>query len=101
MHARLFENQKALGLADLPRYAEALGLDTRRFTECLGSGKHAAKIRKDMAEGQRAGVSGTPTFFIGLTEPGTSQVRAVRRLVGAQPYESFKEAIESLLSQGR
>jgi len=101
MHARLFENQKTLGLPDLPRHAEALGLDTQRFAECLSSGKHSAKIRKDMTEAQRAGVTGTPTFFIGLTEPGTSRVKAVRRLTGAQPYENFKEAIDGLLSQGR
>lgn len=101
MHDRLFQNQQALGAADLPRHAEALGLDLQRFSECLEGGKHSAKIRKDMAEGQKAGVTGTPTFFLGFTEPGSSRVKAVRRVTGAQPYESFKEAIDSVLSRPR
>ena len=34
MHGRLFSNQQALGPKDLPRHAEAVGLDVTRFQEC-------------------------------------------------------------------
>jgi protein-disulfide isomerase len=99
MHNRLFANQNALGLAELPQHAKALGLDLPQFQQCLDSGKHAGKIRSNLADGQKAGVQGTPTFFLGLTEPNDTKVKAVRIIRGAQPYTVFKEAIESLLSK--
>lgn len=98
MHTRLFENQKALGPGNLADYAKALGLDRPKFQRCLESGKHAARVRKDLADGQQAGVTGTPAFFLGLTEPNDPKVKVIRALKGAQPYASFKDAIESLLS---
>ncbi len=53
MHARLFENQRAL--SDLSLHAEGIESDTAKFQQCLHSGKYAAKIRKDLADGQKAG----------------------------------------------
>ncbi len=98
MHDRLFANQRALGAAQLSLYAQALGLDPQPFGQCLGSGKYAAEIRKDLEDGQKAGVRGTPTFFLGLTDAKDSQIRAVKMIVGAQPYARFKQAIETLLA---
>ena len=98
MHDRLFANQNALGLKDLPNHANALVLEMPKFQQCLDSGKYAAKIRKDLADGQKAGVQGTPSFFVALTEPNDGMVKAVRVIRGAQPYTAFKEAIDSLLS---
>lgn len=101
MHAGLFANQRALGLSDLANHAQALGLDMPKFQQCLDSGKHAAAIRKDLADGQKAGVTGTPGFFLGVTDPNDQRVKVSRVLKGAQPYASFKEAIDSLLSAQR
>ena len=98
MHGRLFANQQALAPNNLPQHAQAIGLDVPKFQQCLDGGKYAAEIRKDLAEGEKAGVSGTPGFFLGMTNPNDSKVKALRVLKGAQPYASFKEAIDSLLS---
>lgn len=98
MHARLFENQRALALSDLSLNAQALGLDMPKFQQCLDSGKYATKIRKDLADGQKAGVTGTPTFFLGVTQPNDPKVKVLRVLRGAQPYPTFKDAMDSLLS---
>lgn len=98
MHDRLFSNQKAQSSQDLPLHAQALGLDMSVFQQCLESGRHAAKIREDVAEGRRAGVRGTPTFFLGLTQPNDSKVKALRVIRGAYPYSTFQQAIDSLLS---
>ena len=97
MHDRLFSNQQALGPQDLPRHAEAVGLDVTRFQECLEKETHAAKIRQDLSDGEKAGVRGTPAFFLGLTDPNGSQVKALRSVTGAQSYAAFKTAIDSLL----
>ena len=98
MHTRLFANQRALGPKELPQHAQGLGLDVPKFQQCLESGKYASRIRKDLADGQKAGVTGTPGFFLGVTESNDPNVKVLRVLKGAQPYASFKEAIESLLS---
>jgi protein-disulfide isomerase len=97
MHDRLFLNQKAMGLKDLVNHAQALGLDMPKFQLCLDSGKQTSEIRKDMADGQKAGVRGTPTFFLGMTEPNDPKLKA-RAIIGAQPYTIFKTALDSLLS---
>jgi protein-disulfide isomerase len=101
LHDRLFADQKALAPKDLLQHAQALGLDLPKFQQCLESEKYVARIRKDLADGQKAGVSGTPSFFLGPTAPNDSEMRAQKVLKGAQPYAAFKEAIDSLLSSQR
>ena len=96
MHDMLFENQKALNPEDLVKYAEGLGLDMPKFKECLDSGKHADEIKKDMAEGQKGSVSGTPSSLIGWVQDDGKTVKAVKIVKGAQPFAAFKDAIESL-----
>jgi protein-disulfide isomerase len=98
MHARIFINNKAVSEQDLLQSAEAIGLDSAKFQECLSSGRHASEIRKDLSEGQKAGVRGTPSFFLGLTTSDHSKIKATKMLRGAQPYSSFKRDIDSLLS---
>ena len=97
MHDRLFANQRELARPDLSKHAEAIGINVGTFDQCLDSEKSAARIRNDMTEAQRLQATGTPTFIIGLTSPDGSQVKGTK-LVGAQPYGTFKSAIERLLS---
>ena len=51
-----------------------------------------------MADGRKAGVSGTPSFLLGYTEAGGAQVKAVRFIRGAQTFDTFKDNIDKLLS---
>jgi len=97
MHNKIFENQRALSPEDLSKDAEAVGVDMPKFKACLDSGKYAEKIKKDIAEGQKAGVTGTPTSLLGWIEPDGKNIKAVKIIIGAQPYTVFKEAIEGLL----
>ncbi len=99
MHARIFANQQTMSPADLEAHAQALGLDLAKFRQCFRSEMHAADVRRDLEEGHKIGVSGTPTFFLGVTDPGAPRFKASRVLTGAQPYERFKEAIDALLQQ--
>jgi protein-disulfide isomerase len=88
MHDMIFENQDAISVDDLKGYAEELGLDTEAFNDCLDSSKYEGEVQKDMADGQAAGVSGTPGFVING-----------RLIVGAQPFSSFKQAIDAALAE--
>jgi protein-disulfide isomerase len=100
MHDQLFANQNALDPKKLSEYAKKIKLDIPKFEQCLDSGKYAEEIKKDMAEGQKAGVNGVPAFLIGVTDPNSPKTqKATKKLVGAQPYSKFKEAIDSLLLQ--
>lgn len=69
MHERLFANQaeweaEADPSAIFKGYAEAIGLDTARFNECLDSGEAAVTVRGDQLAGESLGVSATPYFFV-------------------------------------
>jgi protein-disulfide isomerase len=98
MHDQLFTNSTALEMADLVRYATTLNLDLLKFQECMDSGRNANEIRKDLMEGQRAGVRGTPSFLIGMSEGEASKIKVLKLIRGAQPYPMFKEALDSLLT---
>jgi len=98
MHDLLFANQKALEPTDLTNYAKELKLDTSKFQKCLDSGKYANEVKKDIEIGQKAGVTGTPSFFLGVTNPKDPNVKAVKVIKGAQPFSNFKEAIDTTLS---
>jgi protein-disulfide isomerase len=95
MYNRLFANQEALDQWKV--HAEAVGLDVPKFEECMNSERQAGQVRSDIAEAQKAGVAGTPAFFLAYTDAKSTTVKTVTRLVGAQPYASFKTAIDKLL----
>ena len=100
MHDTLFTNYKALGLDKLGTYAESLGLNMKKFNACLDSGKHAKDIKKRMAEGGKAGITGTPAFLLGYIQ-SNGKVKATKKLVGASPFDSFKVAIDAMLAAGK
>jgi protein-disulfide isomerase len=97
MHDRLFADQQAISAADLPKHAGALQLNTSLFQQCLDSGRFAADIKKDIADAGTVGISGTPSFLVGIVQPNGS-VKIVKKLVGAKPYAEFKSALDSLLT---
>jgi protein-disulfide isomerase len=84
-HDLLYHNQSGgfseEKLVDLARRA---GLDLGRFREDLRSRRYERAVVRDFQEGQRTGVSGTPTFVI------NGHV-----LAGLQPVGVFENAIEN------
>ena len=86
-HAKLFANQSALAEDKLKEYAKDVGLDGAKFDQCLADKPFKTAIDKDIADGEKVGVNGTPAFFING-----------RMLSGAQPLEKFKEVIDEELS---
>ncbi|MBI3769855.1 MAG: DsbA family protein [Deltaproteobacteria bacterium] len=82
-HAKLFDNQTALGEDKLKQYAKDVGLDEAKFAECFTKKPFKAAIDQDVADGMKVGVNGTPAFFVNG-----------RMLSGAQPFEKFKEIID-------
>jgi protein-disulfide isomerase len=101
MHNRLYQNQNALDAGSMHAHAQALGINLPAFTACLNSGKYATGIRRDMADASAAGISGTPTFVIGLVNtrnPNDQNIKVLQQIIGAQPFEAFKAALEKALA---
>jgi protein-disulfide isomerase len=86
MHDKLFANQTALDRPNLEQYAQELGLNMAKFKAALDSGKFKERVDRETKEGGSVGVTGTPTFFING-----------HILVGAQPVDAFKTAIDAEL----
>ena len=88
-HDQLFATTK-LEKDDLFEYARIVKLDEKQFGSCLTSEKYKADIEKDLQDGRKAGVTGTPGFFINGVEAS-----------GNQPLESFVRIIDDELSRKR
>jgi protein-disulfide isomerase len=99
MHDWLFRDQRNLTLDRFVELASMLKLDPVAFRACVESTKHEALIREDIAEAQSGGVRGTPVFVLAYTDPKGQAITPARVIVGAQPFEAFKEAIDALLTE--
>jgi protein-disulfide isomerase len=88
MHKAMFANQAKLAATDLVETAGTLGMDKDKFKSCLDTGKFRTEVQKDFQDGQKAGVSGTPTFFINGV-----------MIVGARDIASFSDIIDRELDQ--
>ncbi len=85
-HDTLFQNQRSLSEDSFEKWAVASGVDGAKFKAAYSAKKNAAKVDEDLAMAKSIGVTGTPAFRInGIT------------LVGAQPYDKFKEIIDQEL----
>jgi protein-disulfide isomerase len=87
-HDVLFSQSPQLALEDLRRYAGQVGLDVTKFDGCLAAGVHKSAVQRDLDEGNRLGITGTPAFFVNG-----------RPLQGAQPLEAFTRLIEQELAR--
>lgn len=63
-HHKLFDNMASLSDAKVLEIAKELGLDMKRFNRDLNDPAIQALIERDLAEGYRAEVQGTPTIFV-------------------------------------
>jgi protein-disulfide isomerase len=63
LHDAMFQDPRHLDVAALKQKASALKLDSAAFNTCLDTSKHAESVKKDIFEGVKAGVTGTPAIF--------------------------------------
>ncbi len=88
-HDILFERQQEWSrTGDFVKYARELNLDVDKFRACMNNRSMVDEVRKDLHDGIKAGVTGTPTFFINGIP-----------VSGAQPYEVFKQIIDQELQK--
>ncbi len=94
MHDYLYKNQPSetdtsMYTSDnLSQIAGTLGMDATQFKGCMDNKTDDKKMQDDIAAGQKAGVSGTPTFYING-----------KQLVGAQPLSAIETVVNQELSK--
>lgn len=86
-HDSLFADTAKLDDPDLIARARTLGLREEPFRACLASGKFKPSVDADREAGAKAGVEGTPGFFINGVF-----------LNGAQSQAEFEKVIDTQLS---
>ena len=89
-HDRVYAAGADASDAALARFVREASLDKRAFETCLASGRAAASIQRDVAEGSEHGLSGTPGFFVNG-----------RFLSGNQPVSAFAQVIDEELKDTR
>jgi protein-disulfide isomerase len=92
VHDRIFDSQHAWKDLKNPRpyldsLAVASGADAGKLKSCEDSKRVEPLIAADEARFQKAGVTGTPTFYVG----GAT-------MVGALPTKDFRRVLDSLLA---
>lgn len=91
---RVFEktgSNDSLDPKELPAIAAEVGLDVEKFNACLSGGKYTAAIQASVEEAIKAGARGTPYSII-IAKNGDTAI-----INGAEPFESVKTKIDSLL----
>lgn len=82
-----------IALDQLVPMAKEIGVDEKKFKECLDGGKMAQRVQNDFNEGQAAGVDGTPGNIL-VAKDGTSVI-----IPGAVPYETLKSQVDQMLAK--
>ena len=101
LHNSLFSPPGTHTKEQLDARAREAGLDTGTLQACLAAGRVTAGIRRSGEQASSLGANGTPAFFVGLWEPGSTQVRVLEAINGAQPYSAFEQALQKALDQAR
>lgn len=90
IYARTTSND-GLDVKELPAIAKAIGLNVATFETCLANEDYKEKVQGDIASGNKAGASGTPSSFILKKGKLTDVIR------GAQPYSVVIEQVNQAL----
>ena len=87
-HDALYTRQASITTMDFVALAAELGMDKKKFADCVSIRKYQDEVTADYQAGVKAGVDGTPAFFINGA-----------KISGAQPFSVFETAIEAALKK--
>ncbi len=83
-HDELFLNQNSLANDKYLEIAQKLGLDLKKFSLDTLRPSLRQKIEQDVAEGKKAGVTGTPTIFINGWKLKNRDFAAMSKVIDAE-----------------
>ena len=85
------ENNGWASSENLAIFAQQIGLNMNKWSECMNKGSHSQIILKSNNDARALELTGTPAFFI-INSDGK-----VSKLFGAQPFEVFKKIFDEQL----
>ena len=85
------ENNGWASSENLAIFAQQIGLNMNKWSECMNKGSHSQIILKSNDDARTLQLTGTPAFFIINSEGEVS------KLFGAQPFEVFKKIFDKKL----
>jgi len=85
------ENNGWASSENLAIFAQQIGLNMDKWSECMNKGSHSQIILKSNDDARTLQLTGTPAFFIINSEGEVS------KLFGAQPFEVFKKIFDEKL----
>ena len=96
MHDVLFANAPALAWEQVKGYATKLGLDMKRFEADVNDEKSKAAVDADYEQGRKAGVDGTPTFYVnGRRAETIEQLQdGIREALGIAGVKTLPEPLQ-------
>ncbi len=87
-------------LKQLPVYAKELGIDSKKFSECLSSGKYASKIQESYTNSLKlAGEEITPFMVFVSNGKAIPLIDETGAGLGAVPYPTMKALVNQFLSK--
>lgn len=81
MHDRLFLNQKNLTPEKFRAIAQELKMNLGQFDKDQVNPEAAQRLEKDIADGRRAGVRGTPTLFVNGRRVKDRDAAAIQKMI--------------------
>jgi len=69
LSAKMFGNQSYLGVQDILFMAGELSIDKATLSECMDSELAHSRVARDLADGELAGIRGTPSIFLKGVHP--------------------------------
>ena len=96
LHPRLFSAPGTHTPEQLESHAAAAGVALDAYRSCMTSNQTVAEVRASVDTAVQLGANGTPSFFVGIRDPKTNQVRVVQGLSGAQPFAEFEKVIQAV-----
>ena len=85
------ENNGWASAENLTIFAQQIGLNMNKWSECMNKGSHSQIILKSNDDARTLELTGTPAFFV-INSDGQ-----VSKLFGAQPFEVFKKIFDKEL----
>ena len=87
------ENNGWASSENLTKFAQEIGLDMTKWSECMSAGTHSQTILASNEDARSLELTGTPAFFVIGPDGKTT------KLFGAQPFETFEQVFEKELEK--
>lgn len=97
IHKEMMANPDTIN--DLNSLASSLGLEIKKFKNCMETKKYAPKVASNISLSNKLNIFAAPGFVIASSDPGNPQkVKGINFIAGAVPFAIFQKGIDEALA---